>query len=357
LRPDDPEIDARLLDFIVHYDVETWRRDVEVIGFAKVVIARSAEMTSLVDFDDMLWLPVIHSTRFPNVDYLFIDECQDLNPVQHSLAISLSGSGRTVIVGDPYQAIYGWRGADCDSIPKLRDRLRAKVMPLTVTWRCPRSHIELARQLVPDIEARPDAPEGILVHSTREIVEEAVPGDMVLCRANAPIVSACLRAISRRTPAYVRGRAIGDSLMAVVNKIERDYSLATIADFVRGLVTWRNREVARLEAKDGTDDLIEAVIDKADCLDAVASSCVAPSEIPAVIGSLFADSSPSSRITFSSVHRAKGSEASNVTYIQIPYSESRDRDRPPQPWEIQQRKNLRYVALTRSQDTLILTDN
>jgi hypothetical protein len=52
--------------------------------------------------------------------------------------------------------------------------------------------------------------------------------------------------------------------------------------------------------------------------------------------------------------RAKGSEADRVTVIQIPYTETRDRDRPPAPWEVQQRKNLEYVALTRSRRTLTL---
>jgi hypothetical protein len=250
-----------------------------------------------------------------------------------------------------HNSIYSFRGAATDSIPKLRDRLGAKTMPLTVTWRCPRSHVELARELVPDFEAAPNAAEGTIERGRLDLIDSAGPGDMVLCRANAPIVSACLHAVANRRRAYVRGRAIGDSLLAVVRKLNDP---ATILEMIRNLARWRAQEIARLDAKDGTEDLIEQVEDRAACLEAIASSCSSPAEVPGVIGQLFADGDANGRITFSSVHRAKGSEARNVTYIQVPYSEKRDRVNPPQDWEISQRRNLRYVALTRSMDRLTL---
>ncbi len=353
LRPDDPDISGKLDDFAFTYDVETYRQADALYRMAAKVLARSAEMTALVDFDDMLWLPLLHPVKFPGVDDLFIDECQDLNPVQHELAGLLSGSGRTVIVGDPYQSIYAFRGADSESIPKLRDKLGAKVLPLTVTFRCPRSHVELARQLVPDFEAHPTAPEGELQTLNPECIDEAQPGDMILCRANAPIISACLRAIGNLQPAVVRGRAIGDSLGAIVRKLGET---ATVPDFVRELARWRSKEIGRLEAKDGTEDLIEAVEDRASCLEAIAGACNGPAEIPRLIDRLFADDDSNGRITFSSVHRAKGSEARSVVYIQVPYGQKRDRERPPQQWELDQRRNLRYVALTRSLHSLTLTE-
>lgn len=351
IRPDDPKLEQRLHEFVVYYDVETWRQLPEVVRWAKAVLATSAEMTTVIDFDDMLWLSVIHQVRFPGIDDLFIDEAQDLSPVQHELAELLSASGRTVVVGDPYQAIYGFRGADSDSMPKLRQKLAASVMPLTVTFRCPRSHVELARQLVPDFEAAPEAPEGILRNDVMEAIDRAQPGELVLCRANAPIISACLRQIADLTPAVVRGRAIGDSLLSLHRKLE---AAPTIPEYVRSLSIWRAGELARLEAKDGSETAIEQLWDKTASLDAIASACASPSEVPTAIATLFSDDRATNRVTFSSVHRAKGSEARSVIYIQVPYGEKRDRERPPQPWELQQRRNLRYVAVTRSLHSLTL---
>ena len=109
----------------------------------------------------------------------------------------------------------------------------------------------------------------------------------------------------------------------------------------------------RLESREGCEDLMEQVTDKADCLDAIADSCASPVEIPHAIRQLFDDQADPSRFTtFSTIHRAKGSESRRVFLIDIPYSDAIDKKRPPSPWEITQRENLRYVALTRSLDSL-----
>lgn len=354
LRPGDADLHARLADLADHYDVATWGRGDQVVSRAASLVGRSAECTSVMDFDDMLWLPVVHGLRFPDVDFLFIDECQDLNPTQHELAVRLSGSGRTVVVGDPYQAIYGWRGADVDSIPTLRDKLDAKTLYLTVTWRCPKSHVALARELVPDFEAAAGASEGFVTSAGPDALSRTKPGDLVLCRTNAPLVSACLKEVAARRPAVMRGRGIGEDLLATLRKAERGAECRTVADLSARLARWRAAEVARLSAKEGAEQQVELVQDQCACLDAIAGSCSTPAEIPGVVDELFRDGDTSNRVTFSSVHRAKGSEAKSVSYIQVPYSERRDKVRPPAPWEMQQRRNLRYVALTRSLDSLTL---
>ncbi|WP_422928620.1 UvrD-helicase domain-containing protein [Singulisphaera sp. PoT] len=282
---------------------------------------------------------------------ILVHNCQDLNPVQHELAERLSGSGRTIVVGDPYQSIYAFRGADSGSMRKLREKLDAKVMPLTVTYRCPRSHVELARQLVPDFEAHPSAPEGEVLEGAKDLIGKATPGELVLCRANAPVVQACLHQIANLVPAVVRGRAIGESLLTIVRSIGE---VPTTKAFIASLARWQAKEIDRLDAREGNEDLIEQVLDKGMSLEAIASVCDSPAEIVPTISKLFSDDDASTRVTFSSVHRAKGSEARRVTYIQIPYSEKRDRDRPPQQWELDQRRNLRYVALSRSLETLTL---
>jgi superfamily I DNA/RNA helicase len=353
LHPADPDLTMRLMELIDVFDVETWRRQAEVLGWTLKVLARSAESVATADFDDMIWLPTFHDVQFPAVDLLFIDEVQDLNPVQHNLIARLNPSGRTVVTGDPFQSVYAFRGADSESIPKLRERLNPTVLPLTVTFRCPLLHVVEARKLVDDFRAAPDAPDGYLRHDAPEdSVDEAEPGDLVLCRSNAPIVSACLRLIRQRRRAVVRGRALGEQLNAIARKVDA----ATIAQMIAGIHRWEAREIERLERKDGTDHLMETVHDKALSLEAIADSCSSPSEIPGVIADLFADDDAANRVTFSTVHRAKGSEARSVYYIQIPYSEKRDARRPPQQWELDQRRNLRYVALTRSMDSLTLID-
>jgi DNA helicase-2/ATP-dependent DNA helicase PcrA len=75
----------------------------------------------LVDFDDILRLaardleadPVYAAARRWRFRHLFVDEFQDVNPLQfHLLQQWLGPDSDVCIVGDPNQAIYGWNGAD-----------------------------------------------------------------------------------------------------------------------------------------------------------------------------------------------------------------------------------------------------
>ncbi len=75
----------------------------------------------LVDFDDLLRLaardlaadPVYASARHWRFRHLFVDEFQDVNPLQHALLSAWLGPESDLcVVGDPNQAIYAWNGAD-----------------------------------------------------------------------------------------------------------------------------------------------------------------------------------------------------------------------------------------------------
>lgn len=75
----------------------------------------------LVDFDDLLRLaardlevdPVYAQARRWRFRHLYVDEFQDVNPLQHRLLTAWLGADSTLcVVGDPNQAIYAWNGAD-----------------------------------------------------------------------------------------------------------------------------------------------------------------------------------------------------------------------------------------------------
>ncbi len=75
----------------------------------------------VVDFDDLLRLatrdlradPVYATARRWRFRHIYVDEFQDVNPLQHALLSAWLGSESTLcVVGDPNQAIYTWNGAD-----------------------------------------------------------------------------------------------------------------------------------------------------------------------------------------------------------------------------------------------------
>jgi superfamily I DNA/RNA helicase/RecB family exonuclease len=58
-------------------------------------------------------------------DVVFVDEYQDTDPAQEKLLQRLAGGGRDlIVVGDPDQAIYGFRGADVHGILEFPSRFR-----------------------------------------------------------------------------------------------------------------------------------------------------------------------------------------------------------------------------------------
>lgn len=80
----------------------------------------------LIDFDDLLGRcadafdtdPGFASAQRWRWRHVFVDEFQDVNPLQHRLLLSWLGTGTDLcVVGDPNQAIYSWNGAD----PRLLD--------------------------------------------------------------------------------------------------------------------------------------------------------------------------------------------------------------------------------------------
>ncbi|MDF5755517.1 ATP-dependent DNA helicase [Spongiactinospora sp. TRM90649] len=60
-------------------------------------------------------------------DIVFVDEYQDTDPAQEHLLRRLAGDGRDlVVVGDPDQSIYGFRGAEVDGIMRFPERFRTR---------------------------------------------------------------------------------------------------------------------------------------------------------------------------------------------------------------------------------------
>ena len=75
----------------------------------------------VVDFDDLLERVAVALDDDPawadavrwRFRHLFVDEAQDLNPLQHRVLEGIRcGRADLCLVGDPRQSIYGWNGAD-----------------------------------------------------------------------------------------------------------------------------------------------------------------------------------------------------------------------------------------------------
>ncbi len=293
----------------------------------------------------------------PKYDFIFCDECQDLNPAQLELVLKCkSKQGRILFVGDPAQAIYGFTGADCDSINKIVARTNATCLPLSICYRCPSSHIEQAKELVPKIEPRPNAPEGI-IGKVREIdlPKLLVPGDMVICRTKAPLMKVWLQLLRNGIPVInmANDQKPGDMLVDILNQVAR------IPDFnFQRLIRHLNQYQWEWQQKQGS----KAILTDTDRIEAEDRDQIQKSKIEALqnlyrlsqsedLDSFCDEIKAKFNIQKGGVilctgHKSKGLEADRVFLLRpdlMPYKAAGEKE-----WNQQQEWNLRYVALTRA---------
>ena len=105
----------------------------------------------LLDFDDLL---IQASQLIPQLkiqyNYILVDEFQDTNQLQYQLLTALvNQSTRLMIVGDPLQAIYGFRGSSQEIFKKFKKDFTAREIVLTQNYRNPQKIIDFSHTLFP----------------------------------------------------------------------------------------------------------------------------------------------------------------------------------------------------------------
>jgi ATP-dependent DNA helicase UvrD/PcrA len=338
----------------------------ELCRLAERALRMSNLQRDLVDFDDMCYLPLLLNLRFWPQDWVLIDEAQDTNAVRREMARRMlkKGTGRLVAVGDPHQAIFGFTGADNESLNLIRGLFNASTLRLSVSWRCPTAVVDVAREYVSHINPAETAPAGeVRAIGYRELLETVSPGQAVLCRYNAPLVELCFRLIREGKPAKIEGRSIGEGLVALVGR----WKVKTLDAFEARLEKWDARERAKFAGPKDTakldhhDDKLATVR----CLveRGREQGLTTVAELQALVRSMFEDtvvktnedgstiSNTRQFIILSSVHKSKGLEWP-VVHI-LGRGEIMPSPRAVQEWQIEQEVNLCYVAVTRAQEVLI----
>jgi DNA helicase-2/ATP-dependent DNA helicase PcrA len=102
----------------------------------------------LIDFTDMIEKFIV-SGLCPNLDVAFIDEAQDLSPIQWKMVDIIKENTKYVILaGDDDQAIYGWAGAD---VKKFQQENSKKNIILPQSYRVPKSIQNIADKILTQI--------------------------------------------------------------------------------------------------------------------------------------------------------------------------------------------------------------
>lgn len=144
-----------------------------------------------LDFDDLLIETVRLFKEHPDVrlkwrsqfKHILIDEYQDTNAAQYALVKGLVNDDRNIcVVGDDWQSIYSWRGADFTNILNFeRDFPGAKIVKLEQNYRSTGAILEAAHSVITKNTQRTDKklwtaePAGapVQVHAVYDEAEEA----------------------------------------------------------------------------------------------------------------------------------------------------------------------------------------
>ena len=137
------------------------------------------EKAGALDFDDLLLKELELLQNHPEVrekwqkkfQHILIDEYQDTNMVQYNIVKLLVNEERNIcVVGDDWQSIYSWRGADFTNILHFeRDFPGAKVIKLEQNYRSTGNILEASQKIIHENKTRTD----------KELFTEAGKGEPV----------------------------------------------------------------------------------------------------------------------------------------------------------------------------------
>lgn len=325
---------------------------------------------TLYDYTDMLSLFVDRSEIIcPEFEVVFLDEAQDLSPLQWDIAHALDKRAkRMYVAGDDDQAIYRWAGADVDHFINLPGGSEV----LEQSYRIPRAVHHLAESIAKKIHSRfakkylPKDNVGTITHvfDTSEI--DMSHGSWLIMGLAHYMLNSISDQLKSSGYLFERNgwRSIGSALSTAINAWERVrhdlpitigaakamYKLMSVQKIARGkrdafkgeneeLVTWDalvtdhgllpNKAVPWMDALDRMPDAdrayVSAVLRRGEKLNAVP------------------------RIKLSTIHGTKGGEADNVvlvTDLTMAAMENDDDDL----------HRLFYVAVTRTKENLFLID-
>lgn len=312
-----------------------------IVRLVLVAMEHAKTRCDVIDFADMIFLPIVHKMARPWYELVVVDEAQDMTQPQLQLARnSCKRTGRIVIVGDDRQAIYAFRGADSGALDRLKRELNAQELGLHATYRCGQRIVELAKALVPDFICGAQHEGEILRRTEDAMLDEATEGDFILSRTNAPLIKLCMQLLKRGVRARIKGRDIGRGILAVIRKLGAS-NVAEIPQLLDVRTQHEIEKASSISNEEARTARIEFIQDQAGIILALLDGAATVEELMRRCEELFSDDAERGAVMCSSVHRAKGLETDRVYLIEETFRSTSLEE-----------QNLRYVAITRAKHTL-----
>lgn len=253
-----------------------------------------------------------------------------------------------------HNCINTFCGSSEEAFQYMKDYPKTTQFDLPICYRCPRTVVELAKTLVPDIKCREDAPKGDIIEKCW--TSSLRSGDMVLCRSKAPLLKVYTKLLRKGIQCHIKGQDIGTNLKKLIEEVdieELNANLKSDGVFVRlynNLFEIRNKlmESKGLDYQDATlTNYITNSYDMIKALTVLAENYTTKTELLSHIDEIFDETREG--VILSTIHKAKGLEADNV-YILC--NSSMPSSLAKKEWEKNAEQNLIYVAYTRAKKKL-----
>lgn len=287
-----------------------------------------------IDFSDQLLIPACFPISFQPFNVTLIDEAQDLSAVQHAMLRKTVGrKSRLIAVGDRFQAIYAFRGADEMSMSTLESMFNMASLSLSTSFRLPKRLADHVRWRAPTIASPTWAIEGELSHLEEWHPTDIPDGAAIICRNNAPLLRVTFALLRNGRRPKLLGNDVMKGLIRDLKKLSDDMSLTK--DHTLPLIkAWEDEKLKRYRGA-------KHISDKADCMRLFVDSteslglAVAKAEMIAKL---------EGTITLCTGHKSKGLEWNDVFFLDEFLIDTNE--------AAGQELNLRYVIATRAKRRL-----
>ena len=148
------------------YDAEAYYPSQHQIAKIYAYYEKAKKEASALDFDDLLLEtakifatnPKVRSKWQHKFHHILVDEYQDTNAIQYRLIKYLVNEERNIcVVGDDWQSIYSWRGADFTNILNFeKDFPGAKIIKLEQNYRNTKNILEASQKIIYENKQRTD---------------------------------------------------------------------------------------------------------------------------------------------------------------------------------------------------------
>jgi DNA helicase-2/ATP-dependent DNA helicase PcrA len=310
----------------------------------------SLRRTDIIDYDDQKLLPLLYRWTVPQFDFLVIDEYQDTCPIESRLMLSACEHGRIIVFGDRNQAIYSFKGTTPDSMQEFAEKHSARLLPLSICYRCPKAVIREAQKIVPQIEWADDAIEGAVDTITKSHYKQTCTArDIVLARTTDDLVKSVIGFLAEGRAAYVEGREYGTQLKWFVEK-HSDNQDNMDAETFKSRMDVHFSETHPELVKYNKEAQALALETKVDTIDVLIVGCQTVGDLRKKIDSIFTDKGVG--IRHMTVHKSKGLQGHKDGDVHILRPDKLPHPRAKKPHLREEERRLKYVAQTRTRRNL-----